>query len=457
MLTIFLFILLLSIVSSRFILKSLKFYDVLFCLLFSITIFTGTINPAYEIGINYPSLFIVLVLIISFISISFQKENREDLFAYFDKLALFFIVFGVLLPYLFNSIYVKDINKSHVFGYFIFIKIWFTYRVYIFILNKKYFDFYKLYNTIFFISSISCIISLLAYFNISPVAEFYTKTWPLQHGAEGRSLEAWGRLTGTMSGTNGTGSFYAILALLSLFCYLKKSNKIYLICVGLFFVSTILSGSLSSIGAFIIIAIIILKKTITKNFFKVFALVVSVALFAIIINESFNPALTMVKKRLDFVDNTRRHATNDVLPNEINQLLPINIVARIGYWDNFIKIITASPRSALFGMGPGGTRNSNTINHGVPESFYFRIINETGFLGLICFIIFYKKLYSRTIYLRKQKKNVETKDQIYLFSFLLIFFLISGIANETLYYGGNCELFSLFVAQIFSTKKFNSR
>lgn len=449
MIFIFLAIIIISISSTYIFFSNHSFNNILLNLFISIFIFLGNLSSDFEfLGSNYTNVLIIVYFFYIFLNSAISNKNESLLrFNYFDKVIFFYIIIFILGSLMVNYDYVIPKNKGNLIGYFIPIKFWLVYKIFYFLVQKKNIEqnIISIINTILFCSVISGLLSLLALLGTPVITEFYNTYWPVYaKSIAERSLEDWGRISGTMSSTNGTGSFFAIVGLLSIYIYTITKKQIYLLLLVLFSLIVILTGSFSSTIAYIIILLLLLKKTMVEDkMFTLKIIFVFVACFVIMQNLELTK---FVDTRLEKVDNNSSQYSNKVLPKSVNKMLPKNLVARIGYWDKYIELLSMDTKSLLFGFGPGGTSNiaSKYPNHEVPESFYFRILNESGFWGLIGFIIFYWTIFHK-LKLKIYKNEGTNKNFNFLIKNLLYYFLISGIANETLFYGGNAELFSFAI------------
>ncbi|MHA1284905.1 MAG: O-antigen ligase family protein [Promethearchaeota archaeon] len=404
-----------------------------------VRVFTGGISDEYKILLE-PSDWLTLIIMTNIIIYAIENKKSNLIFkvTWFDKLFTLYILLVLLIPGFVNFFF-WDVPLT--FNYFVPIRIWLVY--------KNYFALFKMlklknenrnisFENIFirkllFFAFLSAVLSILRFFPI-PYKEVIENTWPVVYNGKIISINHWGRLQGTMSATNGTGNFFAIVSIISLFKL--KENRLFKLYFVTFILSVILTGSFSSIGALSIVVLLFLKKNkiLNKNILIIFfGLILSV--YIILKTDIF---LSSVIKRFE-TGYAGRFQTG---------IVPSNLAARLSYWQTFINILSSENR-LIFGMGPGGFFNyeygkNNVINQNA-ESFYFRILNESGIIALCFVIIFFAIILKRA---RKKLINI-SQNYYFLFKLILFIYIFAGIANETLYYGINTELFGIFLALFF--------
>ena len=298
-------------------------------------------------------------------------------------------------------------------------------------------DIFYSFKLIVYLGLISGIIALFRFTDTFNLAHLINELWPLKTD---RTMFEWGRLLGTMSGTNGTGTFYGLLGILSYYLFSKNKKIVYLLFMIFYFILMFLSSSLTAISAFAItLLVVIFDRSDNKSRRRLLLfIIIGLIIYMIISNTIFAEFFSLRARRLD---NSTLRNTNDILPNSINAILPRNIVARIGYWASYINILSQKIITFLFGYGPGGTLNSNIYNHGVPESFYFRVFNDQGITGIIFLS------YLIISYWNKAKIIKHTQSGQFL-RYILIYYIFAAISNETIYYSANSELFILILVFI---------
>ncbi|MFN8229377.1 MAG: hypothetical protein U0V03_00480 [Bacteroidia bacterium] len=279
---------------------------------------------------------------------------------------------------------------------------------------------------------LSAFISMSRFFNL-PGGELIENLWPVYYEKKQIKMSTWGRMTGTMSDTNGAGNFFCFLTIISLF-ELKELKLKTIIFPFIFGVSVILTGSFSSIAALGVVLLIYFRKRI---FSKNLIFVILITLGIIYSLQKVDIFKSAINKRFE----------TGYVGNKNKGILPSNLQGRIGYWKTFSTILYEEGR-LMFGLGPGGFFNyqhgkNNVVNQNA-ESFYFRIINESGIFALFFVLIFFSFIFRKVIY--AIPKNNHYKQ---LFILILLSFLISGIANETLYYGSNASLFGIVLCMIY--------
>ena len=159
----------------------------------------------------------------------------------------------------------------------------------------------------------------------------------------------------------------------------------------------LLSLSFTSIFSYLAGIVFVLRKKISLKIIISCAVVTASALFFISQNEVLNQIAT------------KRIGANFSEKNRDGSILPENLQARIGYWKSFLSLSNDKELHFLYGFGPGGVRLQKKFVrdidiHGNPESFYFRIYNESGIIGILAFFSLLIFFYGKMFYLRKIKR-----------------------------------------------------
>ena len=123
-------------------------------------------------------------------------------------------------------------------------------------------------------------------------------------------------------------------------------------------------------------------------------------------------------------------------------LLPDNLTSRWGYWTEFTQIMFEGPHF-FYGNGPGGLRG--TASHGNPENFYFRIFNESGFIGIIMFVVLFRTLFKQISFI---KRNFYEDSHIFILNIIILTMLVMAVSAETFYSNGVAQIFSLILSYI---------
>ena len=91
--------------------------------------------------------------------------------------------------------------------------------------------------------------------------------------------------------------------------------------------------------------------------------------------------------------------------------------------------------------------------HGNPESFYFRIYNESGIIGILAFFSLLIFFYGKMFYLRKIK---EFQFDLTIITLIIFLLLIQAIANEPFYSNGVTQIFTFFILFNYAPVKNNT-
>jgi len=386
-----------------------------------------------------PADWITLIIFISiFIYGLAQKRKYISEINWPDKLLLFYFTFTLYLPIIINLIK-PSLNPYSYLTFFMPMRIWFVYRVFFYALSEAHhrknndLNFDYIINAILIIGSISALIAILRYFPIPYLQDFIEDTWPITKWGGHASIEYWKRLWGTSGGTNTTGNLFGILLLFSLYRF--KLDKRFIVFSCLFFICVLLSGSFSTMAGLIIILVFFFREYVSKKLI--------ITAMAIILLGSV--VIYKVPVLSDAVGT--RFAKRFYAQSEFN-IMPNNLQKRLGYWQVFTNTLL-NKRNGIFGFGPGGMRNdpaSLSFHGGNPESFYFRILGDSGFIGLSAFIIMIWFIFKR---IRLLKINGRYKEEALIIGIVIMFYLVTGVANETLYSGACTEIFGIILCFIY--------
>ncbi len=328
-----------------------------------------------------------------------------------------------------------------------------TYKVLTFIFYeyrlriKKTISIYDFTSPLIILSIISGLLSIIRYLP-TDIGFIINDTWPIISNGEIKTQLYWGRLWGTMGGTNSAGNYFTVLSLLSLSIFYFKNKKIYLYPYLIFSLCVLLSLSFTSIFSYLVGLLYIFYSRINLKV-MISAIMISFALIFIANqNETINKIIV------------KRIGANFSAENRKGSILPENLQARIGYWTNFLKISNDKQLHFIYGFGPGGVRiqkkNYRNLNiHGNPESFYFRIYNESGFIGISAFIFLFFYLYRRLLYL---KKIISFKTNFIFINLILLLIVIQSITNEPIYSNGVTQIFTFilfYISTEYSNYKFS--
>ncbi len=402
-----------------------------------VIIFTGTLNPIkYRLFISYVDLSNLLLLL--YFLIYGLLNKRKYIFNLYktDIILLFCIVFLTIPSIIFND----KINTGYLFKHFYPIRILITYKIMHFIFYERLIESKKdlviddYFKPIILLSIISALLSIIRYLPIQ-IGFLINDIWPIFSNGEILSQLYWGRLWGTMGGTNSAGNYFTILALISLYNLYFNKIKWYLFPYLLFTICVILSLSFTSIISYIVGVIYIFSKKISFNAIIMSFFIITISLVLVWQNETLK---TLVQKRVGANVSS-------------GSIVPKNLQTRMGYWKNFLRLSSENERlNFLYGFGPGGarihSRNKEFKIHGNPESFYFRIYNEAGFIGIFTFVFLFYYSIRKLILCRKRGQFNEKEKIFIILIFLLI--LVQSIANEPLYSNGITQIFCFLLFYI---------
>jgi hypothetical protein len=361
---------------------------------------------------------------------------------YGDLLISLYLLIIVLIPYFIwflTSGYTANVVYIH--KYFIPLRMLLLYRMW-YLLFSEYtlrkentgIIINKIFNYLIIVGIFSAIIGILRFLPFDGVNSVFTLLWPAeQFGIEEVIMgENMFRLWGTNGATNSAGNLFAVLLILSMWFLKNEWKKYYIFSVIIFSAALLLTGSFSSIIA-VLILIVFSKKIRNIKSISIFIILSVVAFIGLM---SIDILFELIKRR--FLDQLYQIG---------NFELPSNLVARLSYWDSFWRLSINNDK-LWFGWGPGGARNYTgpVYIHGNPESFYFRIFNDSGIFAVIYLIIFLSIIYNSAKFLIQKGSIPEIITPI------LSILIIAGIANQTFYYGALTEIFTFVLALIYFYK-----
>ncbi len=405
-----------------------------------IIVFCGTLNP-FQFPYLSSIIDVVNIFLIAAFFIFGLFMKREYVFnVYKVDLIILFVITLLTIP----SIILNElINSEHLFKHFYPIRIFFTYKIFSFIYheftlkNKRPISLYDFLDPLIAISIVSALLSIIRYLPL-PIGFLINDIWPIVSNGEIQGQLLWGRLWGTMGGTNTAGNFFTLVSFLSLCAFYIDEKRRYIYPYLLFSLCVLLSLSFTSIFSYLAGLAFIFQKKISLKVIFSSVFVLFTILFLVNQNETLNQIAT------------KRISANFSEENRRGSILPENLQARIGYWKNFLELSNDKELHFLYGFGPGGVRmyknNIRDINiRGNPESFYFRIYNESGLIGLFSIFgllfYFYQRLY------KLKKIQIFQIDNIFI-SLVFFLILIQSIANEPIYSNGVTQIFTFFLFYI---------
>ena len=263
-----------------------------------VIIFLGAVNPfKYEWIISYVDAANILYLIYFLFHGLMMKRKYLYLISKIDILLISLITLLTIPSIIFN----ETINSAHLYGHFYTIRIFITYKIFSFIYYeyelsyKRTITIEDFFRPFLFLSLISGAISIIKFFPI-PIADLLNDIWPVVSNNQIVKQIYWGRLWGTMGGTNTAGNFFTMAACTSLYMYLIKRQSFYKYHFTFFSLCVLLSLSFSSIISYLIIIAYLLYKNI--NYKTLFLAGLTVMAITGLLNqlEIFNP---FIEKRID--------------------------------------------------------------------------------------------------------------------------------------------------------------
>jgi len=382
------------------------------------------------------------VIIIFFI---FVELKYRLVVTWVDKFFFTFFLLAIIIPLALNY----DSSVYEIFGVLLPIKTWMTYRISLRIfrralLHRNLIDLIHIaLSIIIFISLIAAIIGLLRFINIPVVSDFINQMWPMQE----RFLDpkGGGRLASTMSGVNGSGIFFAIAVIISVYMHQTTRNYLYFLLSLLFIITIILTGSFTAI-IILSIALILIYRRFLFSFFTPRMLVTSVIIcfFIILVGSAFTSLnkffFNVIEQRLE------RQIHSEISPYKF---IPTSLYGRAIRWPDQLSILNERP---FFGYG--AIFSDQTISkfnlYLNPHNYYFYILMQGGIFGFLGYLLF-------KIYLLKKVINIQaSKEKKMLLSILLVV-LISQITSLTFQYGGISELFGIIMCLIYLLDKSDAK
>lgn len=400
-------------------------------------IFGGNINESFTLLLAPIDWATLIVLFNIFLYTIQNYRNYFFKHNWIDHLVFFYFLIVLLIPGLVNY-FIFDVPIN--FKYFIPIRFYLVYRVYFCLFEENKFRYSSkisiktIFKILLVLGAISAIITISRFFHY-PGIKYIENLWPVYYDHKQISMSNFGRLTGTMSGTNGTGNYFCILTVISLAMLTKGKIKTGFYTI-LFAICVILSGSFSSIAALATVLFIYFRKNILSLKF-LSAIILAFCIFFIISNTD------VFQKKIKY-----RFETGYTGKYQ-KGIIPSNLMARTGYWNAFVSTLIVENRF-LFGLGPGGffnyqLRKNNIVTQNA-ESYYFRILNESGIIALFFVLYFFLTIYRKISI--NERKGIFVSNYL-LLKLILVVFIVAGIANETLYYGANTSMFGLFLALVY--------
>ncbi len=378
-----------------------------------------------------------ILLLITFFIFGILKKREYAFNLYKADIVFLFVISLLTIP---SVILNEHINNKYLFKHFYPLRIFFTYKILSFIYyeftlkEKRTILLSDFVNPLIAISIISALLSIIRYLPI-PIGFLINDIWPVISNGEIKTQLYWGRLWGTMGGTNSAGNFFTILSFLSLGYYYFDGKKKYILPFFLFSLCVLLSLSFTSIFSYIAGLVFVLKKKISLKIILSSAVVTLPLILFVAQNETLNQIAT------------KRIGANFSESNRDGSILPENLQARIGYWKGFLSLSNDKELHFLYGFGPGGVRLQKKFVrdidiHGNPESFYFRLYNESGIIGILAFFSLLIFFYGKMFYLRKIK---EFQFDLTIITLIIFLLLIQAIANEPFYSNGVTQIFTFFL------------
>jgi len=399
--------------------------SIIFFLLFS-AIFLGGIHPSYQLFIDYYDIFLVISFLILFFRQKVLRSSYDLYISKYDIIFILLIIFCSVPALLLNN---QLRSTQLIVGIFYPIRLYLSYKVFTYLFNENQFSiskkFIKFFDILIIFSLISGLSSLLRYLP-NGIGLFIDNTWPIISNKQILPQLYWGRLWGTMGGTNTAGNYFTILSLFTFYRYQATGKRFYIFQFFLFTLCVLMSLSFGSIIGFLFGMFLLMIKFLKIRSIFITSFIGCCLFFIAMSNELF---YSIIEKRI-FVNWS------------YGGLIPENLVSRTGYWIEFTKIMFEGPHF-FYGNGPGGLRG--IASHGNPESFYFRIFNESGFIGIVMFIILFLKLFKQINFI---KKNNNYDNHFSILRILLLVMLVMCVSAETFYSNGVSQIFILILTYV---------
>ena len=435
-----LFYLLLAIIILFFItIKNGDLYiTFLICLSFTLC---GTLNEkVYNFFFLSPHEWIILITF-ALLVLHGMAFKRSYLISYtwLDKFYLLYFIAALIAPF-FSNLKSLDDTRSVVLPFFLPIKIWMVFRIFYYLLCEKQISkghlninsiFENFLKILVIVSLISAFFGIFRYVELPVISDFVNDTWPVYY-YDMRVKTVHGRLTGTMSGENGTGLFFAFNVLFSLYLFVRHQKYKYIITFIIFYFFTILSGSVASNITLLLALFIFLKKFFqfkhSIRLILAFFMLTIIIYGALFTNTFHTPMIKMAKDR--YYRNFSQEEGTGVMPTFGG------FKGRYRNWTRYSEYFYDKPFLGYGFEGAGGKQRHIVTKGGiVAESFYVYLLIYSGFIGLIGYLLLKYKLIKKLVVI---KRYCEQSYLIRLFLFMILFSQISQLSFQ---YGGTSELF----------------
>jgi hypothetical protein len=382
-----------------------------------------------------------IVVAIFVYALMYEHANKNFLhITWVDKIFAVYFVCALVTPTLVNLSSLDGLPFSEIKGLFIPIKWWIVYRIMLCIWKlqlkasknismREIFQSY--FNIILILSFFAAFIGYLRFLPLGSVSNYVNQIWPLR-----KSLlepELYTRLISTMSGANGSGIFFAIVMLISFYLYTLKKGR-YLYLFSFFGVTMMLTGSFTAILSFLGVFAIRYREYLKPKYVMRFGLITVSLVTLILMNDAiYNFTEKLVDSRR-FIQFEKREGW-----------LPGNLQSRISRWPNQLMPFYDKP---VFGSGPEIEEHiiykilaveQTTYEH----NYYVYLLNHSGIVGLCGFLYFMLSL------LRRNFASRDYPPEANLLISILIFVIVTQIAQLPLQYGGISELFGVVMALSF--------
>ena len=224
--------------------------SIIFFLLFS-AIFLGGIHPSYQLFIDYYDIFLVISFLILFFRQKVLRSSYDLYISKYDIIFILLIIFCSVPALLLNN---QLRSTQLIVGIFYPIRLYLSYKVFTYLFNENQFSiskkFIKFFDILIIFSLISGLSSLLRYLP-NGIGLFIDNTWPIISNKQILPQLYWGRLWGTMGGTNTAGNYFTILSLFTFYRYQATGKRFYIFQFFLFTLCVLMSLSFGSIIGFL--------------------------------------------------------------------------------------------------------------------------------------------------------------------------------------------------------------
>ncbi len=411
----------------------------------------GTLNEdVYKFIFLMPHEWIILITFVFLLQLGMIKRRRY-LFAitWIDKLFIFYLGTAIVLPFLVNA-ETLYLTTDEIFPFFLPIKIWMVYRIFHYLLSEeklrnRNFDiavkFDSFLKVFVIISLISAFIGILRYVELPFITTFIDNSWPVYYNGV-RVKATYGRLTGTMSGENGTGLFFAVAVMSSLYLYNKHRKQFHLFSIAPLYFVTILSGSIASNLTLLIALAIFIKRHFGVRFLGRLVLVclfLFIFFLGILSNKGINNSfMSMLENRYDY--NYGRSAYYSIS----DTILPAQLVGRYHKWVRYWDYFWEKPVFGYSYEGAGSQDRHFTKKGGiVAENFYVHLLIYSGILGLLGYFVLNWAI------IRRLSKIITYPEQSFFIKLFIGMILLSQSSQLSFQYGGISELFGIMAAFVF--------